>query len=390
MVIRVLPARKGGIYTNSGSSQALINYLEHEAKEEVDPKRSIFFDQKREGIASHEVQEHIDTNVKGLRKNKPHFHSVVISPSRAELRHLEGDEEKLKSYTRQVMDNYAQNFKNRHQGKVEGKDVVWYATLHKDRQYSGLDEEVQTGQAQPKQKKQGEQTHIHVVVSARDQTMSRSLHPDSGSRQFNYNAWLTKSKKDFEQSFGYRPVITEAQQKQRLEKQVNRLERGGLLLDREQMHDIGRNQKYSPDFWKRMNEVERGAKKGDVFTPRQAYERLIENPEPKERKDKGAKKPDILPSKVESVKYKSKSVNSDTESITGKRQDKKLEVHHLAEKGEQKIDKHTDASSDQKFRPVRIDITPLIGALRFESVPNTGGHATGKDDDFRRRARRRR
>ena len=31
MVIRVLPASKGGIYTNSGSSHALVNYLEHEA-----------------------------------------------------------------------------------------------------------------------------------------------------------------------------------------------------------------------------------------------------------------------------------------------------------------------------------------------------------------------
>lgn len=390
MVIRVLPASKGGIYTNSGSSQALVNYLEHEANEEMDPKRSIFFDQKREGIASQEVQEHIDTNVKGLRKNKPHFHSLVISPSRAELRHLEGDEEKLKSYTRQVMDNYAQNFKNRHQGKVEGKDVVWYATLHKNRQYSGLDEEVQTGKVQPKQKKEGEQTHIHVVVSARDQTMSRSLHPDSGSRQFNYDAWLTKSKKDFERSFEYKPVITETQQQQRLEKQVNRLERGGLLLDREQMYDIGRSQKYSSDFWKRMNEVERGAKKGDVFTPRQAYEQLIEKPESKEKKGKELNKTDISPPESETAKSKAKSVNSGAESKSEKGENRKTEDGQSQNLDGEKIDKHTNTASEQKFRPIRIDIMPLIGALRFESVPNTGGHATGKDDDFRRRGRRRR
>lgn len=390
MVIRVLPASKSGIYTNSGSSQALVNYLEHEAKEETGPKRSIFFNQKREGIASQEVQEHIDSNVKGLRKNKPHFHSLVISPSRAELRHLEGDEEKLKTYTRQVMDNYAQNFKNRHQGQVEGKNVVWYATLHKNRQYSGLDEEVQTGQAQSKQKKQGEQTHIHVVVSARDQTMSRSLHPDSGSRQFNYDAWLTKSKKDFEQSFGYKPVITETQQQQRLEKQVSRLGRGGLLLDREQMHDIGRNQKYSPEFWKKMNEVERGAKKGDVFTPRQAYERLIEKPESKEQKVKGQTKEDILPPKPGAARSKDNLVHPVADSKKEKGEDRKADEGQSAEKSGEKIDMHTDTTSDRKFRPIRIDIMPLIGALRFESVPNTGGHATGKDDDFRRRARRRR
>ncbi|GAB2798348.1 hypothetical protein GCM10027275_49920 [Rhabdobacter roseus] len=384
MVIRVLPASKGGIYTNTGTSQALVNYLEHEAREDRDPQRSIFFDQKREGIDSQEVQEHIDANVKGLRKNKPHFHSLVISPSREELRHLEGDEEKLKSYTRQVMDNYAQNFKSRHLVQVEGNDVVWYATVHKNRQYSGLDEEVQTGQVQPKQKKEGEQTHIHVIVSARDKTMSRSLHPDSGSRQFNYNAWLIKSKKDFEQSFGYKPEITEEQQRQRLDKQVNRLERVGLLLDREQMHDIGRSQNYSPDFWKKIKEVESEAKKGDIFTPRQAYERLIEKPELKEQKAKGLNKGDISPPGL--VKSKGKFDHSITKNKNG--ENSKTEIDQTVEKSGEKTGKYNDTS--QKFRPLRIDITPLIGALRFDSVPNTGGHATSKEDDFRRRVRRRR
>jgi hypothetical protein len=386
MVIRVLPASKGGIYTNTGTSQALVNYLEHEAREDRDPQRAIFFDQKREGIDSQEVQEHIDANVKGLRKNKPHFHSLVISPSHEELRHLEGDEEKLKSYTRQVMDNYAQNFKSRHLVQVEGNDVVWYATVHKNRQYSGLDEEVQTGQVQPKQKKEGEQTHIHVIVSARDKSMSRSLHPDSGSRQFNYDAWLTKSKKDFEQSFGYKPEITEEQQRQRLDKQVNRLERGGLLLDREQMHDIGQSQNYSPDFWKKIKEVEHGAKKGDIFTPRQAYERLIEKPELKEQKAKGLNNGDVSPPVLETIRSKHKSAHSIDESKNDG--NRKTEIDQKVEKSGEKTGKYNDTS--QKFRPLRIDITPLIGALRFDSVPNTGGHANSKEDDFRRRVRRRR
>lgn len=389
MVIRVLPASKGGIYTNSGTSQALVNYLEHEAKEERDPKRSIFFDQKREGIDSQEVREHIDTNVKGLRKNKPHFHSLVISPSREELRHLEGDEEKLKSYTRQVMENYAQNFKSKQLSQMEGKDVVWYATLHKNREYSGLDEEVQMGKVQPKQKKEGEQTHIHVIVSARDQTMSRSLHPDSGSRQFNYNAWLTKSKKDFEESFGYKPEITETQQQQRLEKQMYRLERGGLFLDQEQMQDIGRSQNYSPSFWKKMKEVERGAKKGDIFTPRQAYERLIERTESKEQITKGLIKNEDTTPKLDTAKSKGTSASPVAESKAERVQDRKTEVGQSVEKSDMKIGKPTDTAPEQKFRPLRIDITPLIGALRFESVPNTGGQATSKDDNFRRRARRR-
>ncbi|GAB3170565.1 DUF5712 family protein [Telluribacter humicola] len=386
MVIRVLPASKGGIYTNTGTSQALVYYLEHEAREERDPTRSIFFNQKREEIDSLEVREHIDANVKGLQKNKPHFHSLVISPSLEELRHLKGDEAKLKSYTRQVMDNYAQNFKSKYLAQVEGKDIVWYATLHKNRLYTGLDEEVQTGQVKPKQKKEGEQTHIHVIVSARDNTMSRSLHPDSGSRQFNYKAWLTKNKEDFEKSFGYKPNITEAQQQQRLDKQMNRLERGGLLLNRAQMHEIGRSQNYSPDFWKKMNEVERGAKKGDVFTPRQAYERITEKPELREQKTKGLNKGDISPPVLGTTKSKAESMNLIAESKKG--EIIKTDVVQTADRGGEKIDKNTD--TNQKFRPIRIDITPLVGALRFDSVPNTGGHAISKEDDFRRRMRRRR
>ncbi|MBU1821386.1 MAG: hypothetical protein KKG00_07730 [Bacteroidetes bacterium] len=384
MVIRVLPAAKSGIYSNRGSSQALVNYLEHEAKEEKDPQRSIFFNQECEGISSQEVREHIDTNVKGLRKNKPHFHSLVISPSQEELRHLQGDEEKLKSYTRQVMDNYAQNFKNRHLSKLEKGDVVWYATVHKSRKYSGLDEEVQVGQVRPKQKKEGEQTHIHVIVSARDKTMSRSLHPDSSSRQFNYEAWLAKCKQDFERSFEYKEVITESQQQQRLERQVKRLEKEGILLDREQMNDIGRSQNYSAVFWKKMKEVERGAKQGDIFTPRQAYERLIEIPESKEQKSERQNRKDLSNLKLDPTKSKA---NSADEFKTEKGQDKKAVAGH---EPTQKMDNYTNTAFEQKFRPVCIDITPLIGALRFESVPNTGGHAINKDDDFRRRVRRRR
>ena len=177
------------------------------------------------------MQERIDTNVQGLQKDKPGFHSLVISPSQDELSHLNNDPEKLKAYTRQVMENYAANFADKRQRSLKSDDLVWFATVHNNRQYSGLDDAVQIGAAQPRQQKEGEQTHVHVIVSARDKTMSRSLHPDAGSRRFNYQNWLAKNQQDFERTFGYKQITTDVQHQQRLEKQVDRLNRAGLSLD---------------------------------------------------------------------------------------------------------------------------------------------------------------
>ncbi len=98
MVIRILPASKGGIYSNAGSSHYLVYYLEHEAREEKQQERTIFFDQQREGINAKEVQERIDANVKGVQKGKPLFHSLVISPSQDELRHLNDNPDRLNVY----------------------------------------------------------------------------------------------------------------------------------------------------------------------------------------------------------------------------------------------------------------------------------------------------
>ena len=161
------------------------------------------------------------------------------------------------------MENYAANFADKRQRVLKSDDLVWFATVHNNRQYSGLDDAVQIGAAQPRQPKEGEQTHVHVIVSARDKTMSRSLHPDVGSSRFNYQHWLNKNQQDFERAFGYKQVTTEVQHQQRLDKQVDRLNRAGLALDQEQMTAIGRHYTYSTKFWKGMNQVERGGKAGE-------------------------------------------------------------------------------------------------------------------------------
>jgi hypothetical protein len=50
----------------------------------------------------------------------------------------------------------------------------------------------------------------------------------------------------------------------------------------------------------------------------------------------------------------------------------------------------TKSTTKQGVKPDRTDLSPLISALRFESVPETGAQAQSQDDDYRRRIKRRR
>jgi hypothetical protein len=338
MVIRVLPALKGGIYSNTGSSGFLVTYLEHEAREAGQTDRTIFFDQHRQGIDRDEVQTRIDENIVGLQKDKPHFHSLVIAPSQDELRHLNDDPEKLIAYTRQVMDNYAANFNGKRQKPLTGDELVWYATIHRSRHYSGLDDAVQTGEAQPRQRKEGEQTHAHVIVSARDQSLSRSLHPDAGKSRFNYQTWLDRNQQDFEKAFGYRNVVGEGQHRERLDKLIDRIDRAGVSLDRERMHRAGQEQGYSSGFWKGVGQVERGVKQGAVFTANQAYERIE--------------------SKTKLTLEVGQGRGEATQQQTGR--------NVPAEPGGRKQKPGTLGHGE---RPGRVDLAPLLNALKFERVP---------------------
>lgn len=399
MVVRVLPASKGGIYSNAGSSHFLVNYLEHEAREEKQSEKAIFFDQKREGIKAEEVQERIDGNVQGVQKGKPLFHSLVISPSQDELRHLNNNPDKLRMYTRQVMENYAANFTHKRQGPLTSHDIVWYATIHRSRQYSGLDDAVQTGLVQSRQPKEGEQTHIHVIVSARDRTMSRSLHPDAGSSRFNYKAWLQKNHQDFERAFNYKTVITEKQHQERLEKQIARLDRAGLSLDRERMLTIGRHHAYSTDFWKGMSQVERGVKGGNIFTANQAYERLQEStgPNVKNARQQGRSSqgmqlhvPPTSNQSEQTTNHQSILVKLEPPVETKPKQDGTAPTEPKSSESKATQTDRSTSSSRQEATPGRVDLSPLIRALRFESVLETGEQARSQDDDYRRRLKRRR
>jgi hypothetical protein len=275
------PKSKGEIvYDNRGSSQRLIHYLQHEARENkrIKGHEITFFNQNLEDYSANEVQQKIDKNVKGLHAKDSHFHSIVISPSQQELQHFGNDTAKLQAYTRQVMENYAANFNLKNDIKLSSNDLVWFATIHETRRFSGTDTEVKEGKAKSGELKQGLQTHIHVIISARDKEMKITLSPNGHKNRFSREEWTKKNIQDFNQNFQYKPKYEHYEQKSKENKRERNYQSSdekklqylvGKLDDMMKRHslweedfdwrkvaNIGKEQRFSKDFYKKLNSLD--------------------------------------------------------------------------------------------------------------------------------------
>jgi hypothetical protein len=155
----------------------------------------------------------------GLEKKDDRFFSLVISPSPQELAHIGDDSQKLKDYTRQVMENYAANFCNS-KGENRGmssKNLVWYAKVEHERKYGFDAPEVKAQLVKPDDLKKGDQRHIHIVVSRCEARENRhvlgkenkrecttELCPNGTSRKvFDRDAFFRANEKAFDQAFNY-------------------------------------------------------------------------------------------------------------------------------------------------------------------------------------------
>lgn len=215
MVVKV----SGG---SAGSCGGLVNYLEKQ-------ERGQWFSQERDGMRASEVTPAIDQNKRNLGRDDEKFYQVIIGPSKEELKHIGDDPAKLRDYTRDVMNEYARNF-----GKgIEGKDLVWFAKIEKERTHTHHDRAVQTGEEWKGKKKEGEQTHVHIIVS-RTENLSQfkaqqqagqmerkhplKLSPATNHRAtekgavkggFDRTAFIRASERQFDQRFSYERKPTE-------------------------------------------------------------------------------------------------------------------------------------------------------------------------------------
>lgn len=244
MYIKIQTSEKSN--GNKGGSTALANYLEKEdlelekeslEKGKLPEPRKGFFNQHKDKILKDEVIETIDNNKKKLGKNDAKFYSIIISPSEKEQKHiiesitskdinsiedlkkeeLNKYELQLKEYTIKAMDEYAKNFKR--EGLKDGSQLVYFGKIEHIRKHKGKDNEVLNGNKKSGEKKEGLNTHIHLIVSRKDNEQKYKLSPlakEKGhsnksklngkvvQRGFDRNLFRIKSEKVFDNKFKYK------------------------------------------------------------------------------------------------------------------------------------------------------------------------------------------
>lgn len=206
---------------NKGSCALLVNYLDKENHElekkasqatsrneeiEIRSRQQHFFGHSSDDVSQLKVRQDIDSNISKLGKNDSKYFAPTISFSENELKHLtklasngrdinhisqlkDAEFKKynhlLRDYTRSVMDNYANNFNRQEKGLESGKDLLYYAKIEHQRNYKGDDPEVKHGEAKSGEQKPGLHSHVHVIVSRKDQSQRLKLSPMSNEKSKN-------------------------------------------------------------------------------------------------------------------------------------------------------------------------------------------------------------
>lgn len=272
MYIAITKQHQGGHF--KGSVSDFVNYLEKENQEKPLELKDLYFNQYEDRISPENVITEIDHNTAKLGKNDPKFYSIVVSPSGRELNHIGNDPEKLRLYTRELMKDYAAGFYR--DWKVRVDDIKYYAKLEHERTFTETDKKIRENQPyatkilELKQeirkvergdatgnikqmereidklekqapyhqngkmivcgmKKEGFQSHIHIIVSRKDVTNTHSLSPGSKYREsetilngkmerqgFNRDKFFKAAEKTFDSTFKYNRNFVESYQARNL------------------------------------------------------------------------------------------------------------------------------------------------------------------------------
>jgi len=263
MYITITAQKLSGAFNQSVAD--FVDYLEKENKEKTEDLQEHFFNQYGDHIEPQQVISEIDNNTKKLKKVEPKFYSITVNPSSYELKRLQNNSEDLKKYTRALMQDYVKSFNREINNKPITIDAIkYFAKIEHTRTFNGTDKQVienqpfatkilklkneirkinsaeQTGNmkqlenqikkleldAPHKQdgkrivqgmQKQGSQSHIHIIVSRKDNSNSYSLSPGSKykasevilngkkvKRGFDRDGFFDKAEQTFDKTFGYK------------------------------------------------------------------------------------------------------------------------------------------------------------------------------------------
>lgn len=240
MYIRIHNAAdyKNGNYNSCGS---LVSYLEKE--NEIEglslEDRKLFFDHTTDMVPSSEVVNRIDNNVAKLSKNESRYYMISINPSQSEMQHIakkvtgrnvtdpsqmtpreiKSFDKSMQDYSRVVMSEYADGFNK----NLSGNDIVYFGKVEHERKYNRLSDEVKSGEKKDGDLKEGFQSHVHIVVSRKDQTNKIRLSPFANHKNskntlngkqvqigFNRKEFVQRSEKKFDEHFNYNRHIKQS------------------------------------------------------------------------------------------------------------------------------------------------------------------------------------
>ena len=248
----------------SQSSADYVKYLEKENQGLEQEDMEHFFNQYGDEISAAEVVREIDGNTAKLKRDEPKFYSITVSPSKSELRRLQNSSEDLKRYTRELMKDYVASFNREINGRpISVDDIKYFAKIEHQRTFKGTDREIRENQPYatkilqlkteirniergtlegsikkrqkeiskleretPHQlngkrivqgmKKDGNQSHIHIIVSRKDASNSVSLSPGNKhkasevqmhgktvKRGFDRDQFFQRAEKTFDKTFSY-------------------------------------------------------------------------------------------------------------------------------------------------------------------------------------------
>ncbi|WP_373055917.1 MobB family relaxase [Zunongwangia sp. H14] len=268
MYITISPQKTGGSFPKSSSG--FVSYLEKENEGKSPEAQEFFFNQDEDRVTPETVIKEIDGNTAKLKNSEPKFYSITLNPSAYELKQLQSNEQ-LKEYTREVMKAYAASFNREIEGRpVNVNDLKYFAKLETQRTYKGTDWKIKenqpyatrilelkndmrrirqgetTGDLKSLQQqidklereaphqlngqritqgmpKEGNQAHIHIIISRKDASNRYSLSPGSKykasgvmmngkmvQRGFDRNHFFKQAEKVFDRQFGYQRNFVES------------------------------------------------------------------------------------------------------------------------------------------------------------------------------------
>ncbi len=260
MYVAISPQQMGSTYESSVGDY--VAYLGKENAEKDVLSKEHFFNQYSDEITPEKVIQEIDGNTAKLKKKEPKFYSLILSPSQRELRAIGNDTSLLKKYVREAMKDYANAFYRDKPVSVD--DIKYFAKIEHERTYRGFEKEIKENAPFRKEivklendirkvmrgelrgnvkqlkaciadlhkqaphkvngklltvgmKKEGLQTHVHIIVSRKDASNTFSLSPGSKYkaseavlhgktviRGFNRVQFFESAEKTFDNITGYK------------------------------------------------------------------------------------------------------------------------------------------------------------------------------------------